>query len=121
MPGRHCIRRVERPPEVTYFKPAGAPVRLLQEIALTLDEFEALRLADYEGLYQEQAAEKMGVSRPTFSRIVESARKKIADALVNGRALRIGGGPVMPAPGPAFGGGRRGGHGGGHGCGRGRR
>ncbi|MDD4734788.1 MAG: DUF134 domain-containing protein [Kiritimatiellae bacterium] len=119
MPGRHCIRRVERPPDVTYFKPAGTPVRLLQEIALTLDEYEAVRLADLEGLYQEQAAGKMGVSRPTFSRIVGSARKKIADALVNGKALRIGGGPVMPVSGPGFGGGRRGGGGGGRGRGRG--
>lgn len=58
------------------------------------DEFEALRLADYEGLYQEQAAERMGVSRQTFGRIVEAARRKVAEALVKGLALRIGGGQV---------------------------
>ena len=61
---------------------------------MTLDEFEAIRLADLEGLYQEQAAETMSVSRPTFSRIVESAHRKIADVLVHGKALRIEGGPV---------------------------
>ena len=63
---------------------------------MTLDEFEAVRLADLEGLYQEQAAEEMGVSRPTFSRIVESAHKKIADALVHGKVIRIEGGTVQP-------------------------
>jgi len=63
-----------------------------------LDELEALRLADLEGLYQEQAAEKMGVSRPTFARILESARKKVAEALVKGKGLVIGGGPVKVEP-----------------------
>jgi predicted DNA-binding protein (UPF0251 family) len=67
----------------------------LEVIAMTLDEFEAIRLADLGGLYQEEAAEKMGVSRPTFSRIVESAHRKVADALVHGKALRIEGGPVL--------------------------
>ena len=62
---------------------------------MTLDEFEALRQADLGGLYQEQAAEQMGVSRPTFSRIIESAHRKVADALVHGKALRIEGGPVQ--------------------------
>ncbi len=61
---------------------------------LTLDEFEALRLSDLDGLYQEQAAAKMNVSRATFSRIVDEARRKTADALVHGKALRIEGGPV---------------------------
>ena len=61
---------------------------------LTLDEFEALRLADLDRLYQEQAAAQMNVSRPTFSRIIEAARGKVADALVHGKALRIEGGPV---------------------------
>jgi uncharacterized protein len=62
---------------------------------MTLDEFEALRLADLDGLYQEQAAEQMNVSRPTFSRGIESAHRKLADALVHGKALRIEGGPVQ--------------------------
>ncbi len=60
---------------------------------MTLDEFEALRLADLEGLYQEEAARRMNVSRPTFSRIVDAARRKTADALVHGKALCIEGGP----------------------------
>lgn len=62
---------------------------------MTLDEFEAVRLADLEALYQEQAAEQMKVSRPTFSRIIETAHRKIADALVHGKAIRIEGGTVQ--------------------------
>ncbi len=61
---------------------------------MTLDEFEAMRLADLDGHYQEQAAKQMNVSRTTFSRIVDSAHRKMADALVHGKALRIEGGPV---------------------------
>jgi uncharacterized protein len=61
---------------------------------MTLDEFEALRLADLDGLYQEQAAGKMKISRTTFSRIVDAAHRKVADALVHGKALRIEGGPI---------------------------
>lgn len=94
MPRPHCLRQITRWPDATYFKPAGIPLRVLEEVTLALDEFEAVRLADLEGLYQEQAAEKMNISRPTFSRVVESGRKKIADALVNGKALRIEGGVV---------------------------
>ena len=70
------------------------PLAVLQHINLTFDELEAIRLADFEGLYQEQAAKKMNVSRQTFGRILESAHKKIADALVNGKALSIEGGPI---------------------------
>jgi uncharacterized protein len=70
----------------------------LVEIAMTLDEFEAVRLADLEGLYHEDAAEAMQVSRPTFGRIIESAHRKIADALVHGKALRMEGGPVHLDP-----------------------
>jgi len=69
----------------------------LAEITITVDEFEALRLADFEGLYQEQAAEKMNVSRQTFGRIIASARKKVAQGLVEGSALKIEGG-VYRAP-----------------------
>jgi predicted DNA-binding protein (UPF0251 family) len=65
---------------------------MLEEVILTVDEFEALRLADLENLYQEQAAEKMNVSRQTFGRIIESAHKKVAEALVKGKALKIEGG-----------------------------
>jgi predicted DNA-binding protein (UPF0251 family) len=69
-------------------------VRGLDEVVMTLDEFEALRLADLEGQYQEQAAERMGVSRSTFGRIVDSAHRKVAEVLIEGKALRIQGGPV---------------------------
>jgi uncharacterized protein len=65
---------------------------------MTLDDFEALRLADLEGLYQEQGASHMGVSRATFGRIVESAHRKVAEALVHGKTLRIQGGPVRCRP-----------------------
>lgn len=71
-------------------------------MTLTLDEFEAIRLTDREGLYQEQAAERMGVSRATFGRIVEAARRKIAEVLVEGKALRIEGGPVHAMQGGPF-------------------
>ena len=75
-------------------KPAGIPARELEELILGFDEAEALRLADLQGLYQEAAARSMGVSRQTFGRIVESARRKLADALLNGKAIRIEGGEV---------------------------
>ena len=88
---KHC-RRVGCLPVSTYFKPRGVPLSMLDEVSLTVDEFEALRLGDLEGLYQEQAADKMKVSRQTFGRIIESAHKKVAEALVQGKALRIEGG-----------------------------
>jgi predicted DNA-binding protein (UPF0251 family)/predicted Fe-Mo cluster-binding NifX family protein len=75
-------------------KPAGIPARELEEVTLGFDEAEALRLADLEGLYQEAAARSMGVSRPTFGRIIEAARRKAADAILNGKALRIDGGEI---------------------------
>ena len=68
---------------------------MLEEINLTLDEFEAIRLADLEGLYQEDAAKRMGISRQTFGNIIDSAHKKIADAFLNGKAIRIEGGAIM--------------------------
>jgi predicted DNA-binding protein (UPF0251 family) len=76
------------------FKPAGVPARSLPEVVLTLDEFEAIRLADGEGIYQEEAAAEMGISRQTFGRIVDSARAKVAKVLVEGLALRIEKGEV---------------------------
>ena len=91
----HCRRMIQGRPQSTIFKPTGIPMRDLEEVNLTLDEFEAVRLADLGALYQEQAATQMGVSRPTFSRIVESAHRKIADALVHGKAIRIEGGTVQ--------------------------
>ncbi len=88
---RNC-RRVGSIPESTYFKPRGIPLTMLEEVVLTVDECEAIRLADLEGLYQEHAAERMKVSRQTFGRIIESAHKKVAEALVKGKALKIEGG-----------------------------
>lgn len=89
MPRPILSRRVDYSPPCDYFKPAGIPLRILDEVRLGADELEALRLADWEGLYHEVAAKRMGVSRATFGRIVESARKKVADALVSGKAICI--------------------------------
>jgi predicted DNA-binding protein (UPF0251 family) len=88
---RNC-RQVGLMPGSDYFKPRGIPLSMLEEVILTVDEFEAVRLADLDGLYQEQAAEKMKVSRQTFGRIIEAAHKKVAEALVKGKALKIEGG-----------------------------
>lgn len=95
MPRPCILRNVEHMPPAVYFKPAGIPLRVLEEERLSLDEVEALRLADMEGCYQEEAARRMNISRPTFSRLVESARTKTARALVTGKALRVEGGPVQ--------------------------
>jgi predicted DNA-binding protein (UPF0251 family) len=94
MPRPFCCRRIAGCPAAPVFKPAGVPLGDLVEVVMTLDEFEAVRLADLDGRYQAEAADQMNVSRPTFGRIVESAHRKIADALVHGKALRIEGGPV---------------------------
>ena len=88
---RHC-RRVGCLPGSQYFKPRGIPLSELEEVILNVDEFEAIRLADLESLYQEQAAERMNVSRQTFGRIIESAHRKVAEALVQSKALKIEGG-----------------------------
>jgi predicted DNA-binding protein (UPF0251 family) len=78
------------------FKPGGVPG--LAQVRMTLDEFEAIRLADVERLLQDDAAARMEISRPTFGRVLASARRKVAQALVFGRALRIEGGDVAAAP-----------------------
>jgi predicted DNA-binding protein (UPF0251 family) len=95
MPRPYCRRYIAGRPASPVYKPIGIPARQLEEVVMSLDEFEALRLADLDGLYQDQAAEHMNVSRPTFSRIIGSARRKVADALVHGKVLRIDGGPVQ--------------------------
>ena len=92
MPRPFKCRRVCGTPGADYFKPRGIPLSALQEIGLTIDEFEAIRLADLEELYQDDAANKMAISRQTFGNIVAAAHKKIADAIVNGKALKIEGG-----------------------------
>ena len=93
MPRPRIPRRVWFRPDFTQFRPTGPGMTSIGEVVLTMDEFEAIRLKDYEGLDQTEAAKKMGISQPTFQRIYESARKKIADAIVNGKAIRIEGGP----------------------------
>lgn len=85
-------RRVGCFPGSKCFKPRGIPMTELEELTLTVDEFEAIRLADLLGLYHDQAAEEMNVSRQTFGRIIESARGKVAQALVEVKALIIEGG-----------------------------
>ena len=101
MPRPFCKRFVGWQPHVALFKPAGIPAGELEIVVLSLDEVEALRLADLNGLYQEAAAEKMAISRSAFARTLESARRKIADALIHGKSLRMEGGPVQAGPGRA--------------------
>jgi len=87
---RPCIRRrVDFRPGNTFFKPQGVPLRLLGSVRLGPDELEAIRLADWLGLYHAEAAEKMEVSRQTFGNILKSARAKVAEALVRGLAIRL--------------------------------
>jgi uncharacterized protein len=87
-------RKVYTPPLFTNFKPAGIPVKDLEKVVLTLDEFEAVRLSDFLGMSQEEAALEMEISRPTFTRLIEVARKKLSDFLINGKNLRLEGGNV---------------------------
>ena len=94
MPRPFKCRRVCGTPGTDYFKPRGIPLSDLQEIDLTIAEFEAIRLADLEELYQEDAAKKMNISRQTFGNIINSAHKKIADVLLHAKALKIEGGVV---------------------------
>jgi len=92
MPRPRKCRRVLCEPEVTYFKPAGVPLRELEELEITIDELEAIRLVDSEEKDQITASKNMGISQPTLHRLLISARKKIADALANGCAIKINGG-----------------------------
>ncbi len=94
MPRPCRCRRIRCKPDTNYFKPRGIPLNMLEEVNLALDELEAVRLADLEGLYQEDAARKMDISRQTFGNIINSAHKKIADVLLNAKALKIEGGIV---------------------------
>jgi len=86
------LRCVAQLPTTGSFRPVGIPVSSLQEVRLSLEEAESIRLKDLEGLEQEECAERMHISRPTFHRILESARRKLADALINGKAIQIEGG-----------------------------
>ncbi|MBN1786929.1 MAG: DUF134 domain-containing protein [Sedimentisphaerales bacterium] len=97
MPRPFKNRFIGGQPGSVVYKPAGIPARTLEWLILGLDEFETIRLLDYEGLDQEKVAQLMGVSRPTVTRVYASARKKIAQALTEGKAISIEGGPVASA------------------------
>ncbi len=99
MPRPPKSRRVAFVPHLTYFKPAGVPLKQLKEECLGIEELEAIRLKDLEGLEQEACAKRMGISRPTFHRIISSARAKVARSLVEGKAIRIEGGNFQLAAG----------------------
>jgi predicted DNA-binding protein (UPF0251 family) len=86
---RRIRRRIKGKFHHNCFKPCGIPVHNSEFVTLTKDEIEAIRLADFDDLYQEDAAREMEISRPTFSRILNNARKKIAAALIEGRAIEI--------------------------------
>jgi predicted DNA-binding protein (UPF0251 family) len=92
MPKPKKERFVLKPPSVLFYKPQGIPLSQLEQIVLEVDEYEVIRLVDYEGLHHKDAADKMKISRATCARIIESAHKKIATALTNGQAVRIEGG-----------------------------
>ncbi|HOU27950.1 MAG TPA: DUF134 domain-containing protein [Thermoleophilia bacterium] len=98
MPRPPIERTVSGVPRVTLFKPAGVPVRDLEQLRLGVDELEALRLVDLEGLTHEQAAEVMGVSRQTVGRVLERGRTRVAEALVGGKAILIDGGQYRVEP-----------------------
>ena len=98
MPRPAKCRRVSFIPGVTYFKPAGIPLNFLEEIEISVEELESLRLKDMEHLEQEGCARHMNISRPTFQRILSSARNKIASALIHGKAIKIHGGIYDIAP-----------------------
>lgn len=85
-------RMVAFNPDISYFKPRGIPMVDLEEVCLTVDQREAIRLSDLLGMSQEEAGRRMGVSRATFGRIIQRARKTIADALINGKAINVEGG-----------------------------
>ncbi len=89
MPRPRKCRSIKCQPNSYYFKPRGIPLVDLEEIILSIDEFEAIRLADFKGMYQDDAASEMKVSRATFGRIIRQARKKIAESIVKGKALKI--------------------------------
>lgn len=89
MPRPRIPRRLRFAPGVVYFKPRGVPMSLLEETVLEADELETVKLYDADGMDQTAAAEKMGISQPTFARILHSARQKIATAIIEGKAIRI--------------------------------
>lgn len=97
MPRKPCCKRVEELPGVTYFKPRAVALADLEEVTLSVEELEAMRLAHREGLYQLEASQRMGVSRATFGRLLVSAHRKITRALLDGCAVKIEGGTFRMA------------------------
>ncbi len=95
MPNRKKERRITMPPSMEGYKPYGMPLRGTDSVVLLLEEFEAIRLKDYEDLTQEEAAEKMKISRPTFTRLYDLTRKKIAKAFIEGKSIVIDGGDYI--------------------------
>jgi predicted DNA-binding protein (UPF0251 family) len=95
MPNRRRYRRIKMPPRMEGYKPFGVPMRELESVFMSFEEYEALRLADYENLTHEEAAKRMDISRPTFTRLYDKARKNIARAFVEGKAILIRGGTFM--------------------------
>jgi predicted DNA-binding protein (UPF0251 family) len=93
MPRPRKCRRIKDSPRAYYFKPRAIPLCELEESVLLLDEFQALKLSDLDGREQTAGAAAMRISRQTFGNILASARRKLADAVVNGKALKIEGGP----------------------------
>ena len=89
MPRPRMRRNVRGRPNSDYFKPGGIPLRELEESVLELAEFEVVRLIDFKGFSQQEAGEQMHISQSTLSRTLDSARKKIAEAIVQGKAIRI--------------------------------
>ncbi len=94
MPRPHCRRWIGHQPPVVLYKPAGIPARILETIEIRMDELEAMRLVDAEGMNQAEAADKMKVSRATVGRLLASGRSKTAAALTSGKALAIEAGPA---------------------------
>jgi len=89
MPRPRICRKISFSPEINYFKPQGIPIKDLQVVDLNVEELEAYRLRYLDDLDQQAAAKKMHVSTSTYQRIISSAYKKIADALINGKAIKI--------------------------------
>jgi len=86
------LRTIFFQPDITYFKPVGVPMIHLKEVMLSFDELEAIRLMDSEGLSQVQVAKRMKISQSTLSRLLKEGRKKLADAIIRGNAIKIQGG-----------------------------
>ncbi|MDD2730984.1 MAG: DUF134 domain-containing protein [Candidatus Portnoybacteria bacterium] len=89
MPRPRLYRKIRFNPDITYFKPQGVPMRFLDVVELATEELEALRLKNDKDLDQSEAAKMMKISRSTFQRILDSAYKKITEALTKGKAIRI--------------------------------